>query len=490
MRMIPLLIAVFVLGACSDRAERSTVPVALDAVPASLRSRVQMQQHTGPAKNVIVFIGDGMGVSTVTAGRIYDGQQRGVDGESNRLHFEALPNTALIKTYNTNQQVPDSAGTATAMFTGEKTRAGVIAVGPEAARQDCAGAQAHPLTTLWERAEQRGLATGIVTSTRLTHATPAALYAHSPERNWEDDTRIPKAAKALGCRDIATQLLDRAQDDGAEVMLGGGLAYFLPQGEGGKRRDGQDLLALWAGARGDRQVVRNADELARAGTSGQLLGVFANSHLPYELDRTAETTAPTLRQMTEAALDRLQRSTEGYFLMVEGGRIDHGHHDGIAGRALAEVVAFDQAVAATLARVDLADTLVLVTADHSHVFTMAGYPTRNNPILGLVVGNDATGNPRAAPTLAADGIPFTTLGYVNGPGAVKAYPRPAPDTGPQATQQALIATGWEDELSETHGGEDVVLYAGGPWAHLARGVMEQDVIHDLIVMALGWPVQD
>lgn len=495
MRVMLLTLAVTLLSACDGALDTGEPDVSLDAVPPSLRERVRTPRYTQAARNVIVFVGDGMGVSTVTAGRIYDGQQRGVDGESNVLAFERLPHTALVKTYNTNQQVPDSAGTATAMFTGHKTRAGVISVGPQADRKDCAAAREHRLTTVWERAERRGLATGIVTTTRLTHATPATLYAHSPERNWEDDKHLPDEARALGCRDIADQLLSAPVGDGAEVMLGGGLRNFLPREVDGRRRDGRDLLQAWLSGAPDRQVVRTAQALRAASSKGQLLGLFANSHLPYELDRTEDSTAPTLREMTEAALDRLEGAEKGYFLMVEGGRIDHGHHDGVAGRALAEVVAFDEAIDATLARVDLAQTLVLVTADHSHVLTMGGYPTRNNPILGLVVHNDGSGHAHPAPAVDAEGTPYTTLGYLNGPGAGFSGPRPAPGTGPASRQQALVSTFYttssgEKELTETHGGEDVVLYAGGPWAHLARGVMEQNLIHDLIVFAYGWPLQE
>ena len=142
------------------------------------------------AKNVILFIGDGMGVSTITAARIYDGQTKGMDGEENVLSFERFPNLALIKTYNTNQQVPDSAGTATAMLTGTKTRAGVINIGPNARRSSCESARANPLTTIVDEAKRRGLSAGVVTTTRLTHATPATMYARSAERDWEGNGYI------------------------------------------------------------------------------------------------------------------------------------------------------------------------------------------------------------------------------------------------------------------------------------------------------------
>ncbi len=489
MRNMRWTLALLALTGCAYTPSAPTNKV---AIPASLAASAELVPNTRQAKNVIVFVGDGMGISTITAGRIFDGQARGVDGESNSLSFERLPYTALIKTYNTNQQVPDSAGTATALFTGAKTRAGLISVGPAAFRQDCAGGLANPLTSVLDLAENKGLATGIVTSTRLTHATPATLYAKSPERGWEDDTTVPNEAKALGCRDIATQLTTYASGDGPDVILGGGRANFLPRSDGGRRADGRNLLAEWRDARSGRQVVATAEDLAAASLDGQIFGAFAPSHLTYVQEREAANTEPTLTAMTLAALDRLEQSEPGYFLMVEGGRIDHGHHQGIAGLALTELRAFSEAIEATLERVNLDDTLVLVTADHSHVFTMAGYPTRGNNIFGLVVGNDATGRPSKTPTLADDEQPYTTLGYANGPGAKGMEgARPRPTTGQRAIQQALVPTFYENSrgehiCTESHGGEDVSLYAAGPWAHLARGVLEQNVVFDLITLAYGW----
>jgi len=144
-------------------------------------------------------LGDGLGVSTVTAARILEGQLRGEPGEENLLAFETFPHVALIKTYNTNQQTPDSAGTMTAIVTGEKTRAGVLSVNRSVPRGEFTAVAGNELPSLLEQAEDRGLATGIVTTTTITHATPAALYAHSPERGWENDDTLPPAARAASC---------------------------------------------------------------------------------------------------------------------------------------------------------------------------------------------------------------------------------------------------------------------------------------------------
>jgi alkaline phosphatase len=203
--------------------------------------------------------------------------------------------------------------------------------------------------------------------------------------------------------------------------------------------------------------------------------------------------------MVGGALDLLAARDRGYFLMVEGGRIDHAHHYGNAHRALVEGQEFSRAVQVALDRVDLRETLVIVTADHSHVFTMAGYPTRGNAILGKVVGNDEHGEPRRQPTLADDGLPFTTLGYANGYGFghgddIHQRLRRGGSTGRRDLsgidvtdknfyQEALVPLR-RGERAETHGGEDVAVYAAGPWAHLVHGVREQNYLYYVIRHAL------
>lgn len=443
------------------------------------------------AKNVILFIGDGMGISTITAARIYDGQSRGETGEENLLSFEHFPQVALVKTYNTNQQVPDSAGTASAMNIGVKTRAGVIGIGPEAHRGDCGEAQTDVLPNIAEQAHMAGKAVGIVSTMRITHATPAAVYAHAPERDWESDGDIPAAERAKGCQDIATQLVNFPFD----AALGGGTEEFRGTARGGKRLDPQaDLVADWR-ARTGGTYVDTANGLAAASPGDRpLLGMFTKSHMTYMLERKPGTSEPTLSQMTAAAIAKVSRNPNGYFLMVEGGNIDHGHHEGRADIALSETQEFARAVQVALDKVDLSNTLILVTADHSHVFTIAGYPTRGNPILGLVKSNDGRGEPMTTPVLATDGFPYTALGYQNGPGATPGKARSMPATQTGSLQQALVPTGdifgGTHNLAETHGGEDVALYATGPGAERAHGVIEQNFIFQIIMRALGLKKKD
>ncbi len=458
----------------------------------SLQSRANIIPNVSTAKNVILFIGDGMGVTTMTAARIFDGQSKGMLGEENVLPFETFPNVALIKTYAVNQMVADSAGTASAINTGVKTRAGVISIGPEAYRRSCEGALAYPLTTLGELAEQMGKATGIVTTARITHATPAAVYAHSAERYWEGDLYLPRADWDKGCRDIAYQLAHFSHGDGIEVMFGGGRrAFYGADQNGGRLADDDDLVSVWTEGGANRHYITTAQELDSLRPDEQVLGLFASSHMAYVAERTPDTTEPELAEMTAKAIDLLAAHESGYFLMVEGARIDHGHHDGIAGYALLETQEFAKAVATALEKADLSETLVLVTADHSHTLTMGGYTTRGNPILGLVVGNDVTGRPDKGPYLADDGLPYSVLAYANGPGGVTELPRAVPETNIDTVQQALVPLSTIQidgaiEPEESHGGEDVALYANGPWSHLVGGVLEQNAIFHIITYAFGW----
>lgn len=183
------------------------------------------------SKNVILFVGDGMGISTITAARIFEGQQKGMDGEGNQLAFEKLPYLALSKTYSANQQTPDSAPTMTAMVTGVKTNDRMISVSQSISRgeKDINKLKAAQLTTILEHAELKGLSTGVVSTARLTHATPAATYAHSSNRDWEANAQLPKDTQL---KDIAAQLIDHFGDggigDGLEVALGGGRTKFMP----------------------------------------------------------------------------------------------------------------------------------------------------------------------------------------------------------------------------------------------------------------------
>ncbi len=473
-------------------------------------------QFKGKAKNVILFVGDGMGISTVTAARILEGQQLGLLGEEHQLSFGRFPFAGLAKTYNVDAQTPDSAGTMTAMMSGVKTDAGVIGVAEGIKRGDCASVAGNELVTALELAEIAGKATGIVSTARITHATPAATYAKSADRDWEDVSDMPAEAVSGGCTDIAAQLVNFEPNlearfegvdvDGLEVVFGGGRRHFLPKDAAynsadavssveGDRTDGRDLTAEWQARYADGVYVMDQagfDAIDPMATN-HVFGLFNESHMQYEADRANDIAGePSLSEMTGKAIDVLAKDNDGFFLMVESGRIDHGHHAGSAYNALTDTIEFAKAVQAAVDKTNAEDTLIIVTADHSHVFTIAGYPKRGNPILGKVVsiGSDQ-------PALAADEMPYTTLGYANGLGfrdlgnetdADESYAA-APVSGRQdLTEVDTAMSGYHQEAlvplsSETHAGEDVGVYARGPGAHLVNGTNEQSLIFHIMEYA-------
>lgn len=459
------------------------------------------------AKGIILFVGDGMGVTTITSGRWFAGELAGTgNSEGHALHFEQFPNLSLIKTYNVDAQTPDSAGTMSAIVTGVKTDAGILSLAAGVEKGDCASAEGQHVETLLEQLEARGWATGVVSTATLTHATPAANYAHAADRGWENDTRIPKDQRGLGCTDIAQQLIEFDIGDGLEVAMGGGRANFLPAetadpefpARTGLRLDGRNLAEEWASREGADWVwnTRDFDAIDPAKTK-HLLGLFNPSHMQYELDRPNDKGGePSLAQMTRKALEILHRDEDGYLLIVEGGRIDHAHHATNAKRALYDTVALADAVkvADDMTRDD--ETLILVTADHSHTLSVSGYSSRGNPVLGVAAVD-------GKPLRASDGEPYTTLSYANGRGgqyleeSIDELGNPGnyrvdPPAGRRFDHDSADTTAdgyYQESLvplrSETHGGEDVALYAKGPWAHLFKGTAEQSYIYYVMRHAAG-----
>lgn len=469
------------------------------------------------AKNVILFVGDGMGVSTLTAARILKGQNAGELGEEGYLTFEEFPHSALVKTYNVDAQTPDSAGTMTAMMSGLKTDVGVIGVDEDIERGNCATVAGNEVITALELAEIKGLSTGVISTARITHATPAATYAKSADRNWEDVSDMPEDAVTAGCTDIADQLVNFESNlearysgidvDGIEVVMGGGRRHFLPKDETfnsadavssveGDRTDERDLTSEWQEMyeNGVYIIDQAGFDAIDTETTERVFGLFNESHMQYEADRANDIAGePSVAEMTEKAINILDNNDKGFFLMVESGRIDHGHHAGSAYNALTDTLAFEAAVKAAYENTNPEETLILVTADHSHVFTIAGYPKRGNPILGKVVnvGSDE-------PATAADDMPYTTLGYTNGLGhqnlgsetnADAAYAYDANTGRVDLTNIDTTASGYHQEAliplgSETHAGEDISLHATGPGSQLVQGVVEQNVVFHLINQAL------
>ncbi|MGQ8364726.1 alkaline phosphatase [Glaciecola sp. 1036] len=467
------------------------------------------------AKNVILFVGDGMGISTLTAARILEGQQQDMMGEENLLSFETFPYSALVKTYNVDAQTPDSAGTMTAMMSGLKTDVGVIGVDEDIVRGDCASVAGNEVTSALELAEIKGLSTGIISTARITHATPAATYAKSADRNWEDISDMPEGTT---CTDIADQLVNFEANlearftgvdvDGIEVVFGGGRRHFLPRDEAfnsadavssveGDRTDNRDLTAEWQTTypQGSYVMDQTGFDAIDPASTERVFGLFNESHMQYEADRANDIAGePSLTEMTSKAIDILDNNEKGFFLMVESGRIDHGHHAGSAYGALTDTIELSNAVRAAMEMTNPEETLIIVTADHGHVFTIAGYPKRGNPILGKVVNVGSE-----EPATAADGLAYTTLGYTNGLGMMDLGDETdadasyafAPNTGRKdITQIDTTTSGYHQEAlvplgSETHSGEDISLHAMGPGAQLAQGNIEQNMVFHLIDQALN-----
>jgi alkaline phosphatase len=447
----------------------------------------KLKIRKGKAKNVILFLGDGMGVSTLTASRILEGQLRGESGEENRLSFEEFPYSALSKTYSTNQQTSDSAPTMSAIVSGVKTDEGILSVNQNVVRGDYKTVKGNETKTILEMAEDAGKSTGIVTTARLTHATPGACYAHTPDRDWETDGDIflrRKDAFDAKFPDIARQLIEFNYGDGLEVAMGGGRTKFLPNTEfdveytdkKGERLDGRNLTKEWLAKYKDAKYIHDKkgfDEIDAKKTK-HLLGLFERSHMKYEHDRPKDKDGePSLTEMTSKAIDILRNNKKGFFLMVESGRIDHAHHEGNAYRALTETIEFSNAIRTATQKVNLDETLIIVTADHSHTFNMGGYPIRGNNILGLVREVDDSGMAEEKPAKDKNGLPRTTLTYANGPGAKTTRPDLSEvDTAdPDYKQEAIVPLD-----NETHGGEDVAIYANGVNAYLIRGSMEENWI--------------
>ena len=276
-------------------------------------------------KNVVFLIGDGMGLAQVAAARI---KTVGADG---RLHIERMPIIGLVNTHSANSLITDSAAGATALATGYKTNNGMVSVSPDGKK----------LYTILEACRDRGMATGLVATSTITHATPAAFAAHVRSRGDQST--------------IALQLLENR----VNVLLGGGKMFFLPQSQpGSKRKDERDLIV--EAKKIGYTFVETREQLLKITNIKYLLGLFQVGALT-----TTSPKEPSLAEMTQKAIELLSQNRKGFFLMVEGSQIDWACHANDPDNTIRQTVLFDEAVKAAL---DFAlkdkRTLVVVTADH------------------------------------------------------------------------------------------------------------------------------
>ena len=419
----------------------------------------------GKPRGVILLIGDGMGISQITFAR------RFLLEEGQRFHFESLPQTALVTTYSASNPVTDSAAAATAFAAGVKTTNKYIGVDP----------QGQPVRSLAERAKAAGWEIGLVTSTTVTHATPAAFYAHVQDRYAEGDR-------------IGEQLLEMAP----EVVLGGGYADLIPGKEGGKRADDRNLVKEAEAA--GYTVLRFGDALPSP-LPQRTLGLFGESYLTYVLDDRRlpeEYRSPSLRSLAESALERLDQGGKPYFLMIEGGRIDHAGHDFDAAGIAYETQAFDDAIAAVLEyQRKHPDVLVIVTADHATgglaINDFADWPLLHQQKASIAwitsqVRDEHEGVERVRE--------ITGIADITEEEVESLSIRQIPTTYDANRALGTIVsrrTGitWLPKVDglETggHTGEDVALYAGGPGAERFQGVLDQTDIPARLAELMALP---
>ncbi|KAK5986636.1 Alkaline phosphatase, partial [Trichostrongylus colubriformis] len=243
-----------------------------------------------------------------------------------------------------DHHVTDSAAGGTALFTGRKVRTKTLGTLPSA-KEYCPNSTSTDIVDgIAEGVLQKDMSMGFVTTTRITHATPGALYAKGVEREAEYDK-----AKVRCSRDIAKQLLSYPASE-FKVLMGGGSSYLMDKSRNGSRGDGMNVDLEWLRLNGNRRILRTPFDLDQVDVASdeKLLGIFSESHFPYYLNESLENkrTVPRLREMTEKAIEALQQNDEGFFLMVEGGLIDMAEHDNWMHLAFSEVYEFEEAIRA------------------------------------------------------------------------------------------------------------------------------------------------
>lgn len=395
---------------------------------------------------------------------------------------EAFPYLSLVKTYNINAQTPDSAPTAGAMNTCVTQRFNLINLGENAIHEDCSTEKPNELVLFSELMTEAGKSVGTVSTARLTHAAPAAVYAKTANRNGE--YAVPECCTNF--KDIAAQLIDAMEAGTVDVALGGGARGFTPEGvatpNGGAGRCG-DGVNLVERAEGLGVAIAGDKTGLEALSATPVLGLFADSHSAYDADRADS--EPSLAEQTGKAIELLSSNENGFYLKIEAGRVDHG---GNAKRAMIDGKNFADAIALADQLTNDEDTLIIVTADHEHSIAMNGYCGRGTPIDGLCFDIAHNGIMHSDElVLGADDKPFTVVGYLNGVGSVLKEQADgtfaAPDGRATLTQENaqdldFVQDAVIPKSSESHSGVDVALYAKGPWAHLFDGTIEQnDIFH-------------
>uniref|UniRef100_T1GFD9 Alkaline phosphatase n=1 Tax=Megaselia scalaris TaxID=36166 RepID=T1GFD9_MEGSC len=424
----------------------------LDNAKTFVEEQLNRTMNRNYAKNVIFFIGDGMSIPTLAATRNYLG------GEEVKLSFEKFPYVGLARTYAVDRIVPDSAATATSYLCGVKANYNTIGINAGVLLNDCNENVANRVTSIAKWSIDAGKSAGVVTTTRVTHASPAGTYASVANRNWENNVEMEEVCGADSSKlnDIAEQLVHGETGKHFKVILGGGKREFI------------DSKLFEKGRRKGGTIECQVDEIDR------LLGLFTNGHMKFHLEDKKQK-QPTLAEMTQKAIEMLRKDENGYFLFVEGGKIDIAHHDTSAIYALDETAEFSKAIELARQMTSEEDTLIVVSSDHSHTMSFAGYDERHGDIFGDT-------NKKAD-----DEKKFLKLSYANGQGFdvyynTKKNQRRNPKNIDRSSPDAVFPSTLPKE-SETHGGDDVAVFASGPWSHLFTGAYEQNVLPHLMAYA-------
>ena len=388
----------------------------------------QAQSNNLPlAKSTIFFIGDGMGIASLTASRIYS------KGSNGKMNFEKFKNIGLAKTYSSDNFVTDSAAAATALASGIKTYNGSIGFSdPNLDPKK----EARKLQTIIDVAHRAGKSVGIITTTRVTHATPASFFAHVRHRDSE--------------KEIATQVADSP----LTFLLGGGKKNFDANEISNLKSKGWTLV----------ENAQDLNALNKEQKGLKVLGLFNDDHLTYTFDRkqihNIEHTEPTLAQMLFWGIKTLKKNAKGYLLIVEAGRIDHAGHENHARRNIFDTVALDEAYGIAFEEAG-SETLIVSTSDHE----TGGLAINGYAPLKSMKGDEI---------FKKNNKGETHLTWATGPG------KESKKMGEEEKEASLYFRPAGD-----HTAVDVLIFAHGPGSQLFQGFMSNHEIPRLILKNMG-----
>lgn len=407
----------------------------------SLKEKVEI-----PPKNVIFIVADGMGPASLTATRIW------AKGSQGKLEMEKMPVTGYVKTYSASDFVTDSAASGTALASGVKTYNGAIGLSYE---KIDAQAVSRPLESIVDVMKKSGKSVGILTTTRVTHATPASFYAHVKNRDMEDD--------------IATQVIGSSLD----LLMGGGRSHFLPNKLDSKtqrRLDGRDLIAElkqqgWAYVSNKKELLNFRTKSAQ----GPVLSLFNETHLSYESlrEKSFVDTEPSLKEMAKFAVNFLGDNKKGFFLMIEAGRIDHASHDNNIEDMLRETLMLDECVGDLLASPLMKDTLIVITADHE---------TAGLAISGYGGVNEIKGDKLTQVKEDEAGLISSYISWATGPNG---------SLNQKSLSKTLLHPSARYTSEANHTAIDVMVLSSGPGSSSFMGFMNNTEIPRKILAILG-----